>query len=133
MAEPFLLVPKQRKTKHKFNRFQSDRFKRVKKSWRKPKGIDNRVRKKYSGAIKMPNKGYGTDKLAKHMVHGGFRLVQVRNVDDLLPLVSNNKFYCAEVEHSVGAKKRIEIFYKAMEYGIFVTNGRARLVEENKE
>lgn len=131
--EPYLRVPRQRKTKHKFNRFHSDRFKRVKKSWRKPRGIDNRVRRKLSGAIKMPNKGYGTDKLAKHMVHGGFRLVQIRNVNDLIPLISQNRFYCAEIAHSVGVRKRIEIFYKAMEYGIHLTNGKARLVEENKE
>lgn len=131
--EPFLAVPKVRKTKREFNRFHSDRYKRVKKSWRKPRGIDNRVRRKLSGAIKMPNKGYGSDKLTKHMVHGGFRLVQIRNVNDLVPLISQNRFYCAEVAHCVSAKTRIEIFYKAREYGIKLTNGTARLVEENKE
>lgn len=132
MTEPFIQIQKEKKKKL-FNRFQSDKFKRVGKSWRKPRGIDNRVRKKYKGAMKMPGSGYGSDKLTRHMVNGGFRLVRVRNVGDLTPLISQNRLYCAEIAHTVSAKKRIEIFYKAMEYGIVLTNGKARLIEEDKD
>lgn len=131
--EPFLPIPNQRKTKRTFNRFHSDRYKRIGKSWRRPRGIDNRIRKKASGQIKMPSKGYKTDKNARHLIENGFRPVLIRNVTDLQPLISNNKFYCGVVEHSVSAKKRIDIFYKAMEYGIKLVNGKARLVEENKD
>lgn len=42
-----------KRTAH-FNRHQSDRFMRVDPSWRKPKGIDNRVRRRFKGQAAMP-------------------------------------------------------------------------------
>lgn len=47
-------VPIVKKRTAKFNRHQSDRFKCVAPSWRKPKGIDNRVRRRFKGQAVMP-------------------------------------------------------------------------------
>lgn len=120
------------KCKKTFNRFKSDRYKRLSKSWRKPRGIDNKVRRKFKGVTKMPSKGYKTENVIKHLTPEGYRKVMISNIKELEPLKSLNTFYCAEIRHAIGAKKRMEIIAKADEFGIIVLNRAGKLVEEAK-
>lgn len=111
-----------------FKRHQSDRFKSVHESWRKPKGIDNRVRRRFSGQTPMPSIGYGSAKATKHMLPSGFRKVVICNVSELEMLMMQNGVYAAEVAHNVSAKNRIVIVKRAKELNVKVTNPTARLV-----
>ena len=78
----------------RFNRHQSDRFKSVKPSWRRPKGIDNCVRRKYKGMAPMPNVGYGSNKKTIHMLPSGFLKFLINNVNDLELLLMHNRYAC---------------------------------------
>ena len=69
-----------KKRTKKFTRHQSDRYDKLSRNWRKPKGIDNRVRRKFKGMYLMPNIGYGSAKNTRHMLPTGFRKVVVHNV-----------------------------------------------------
>ena len=41
-------------------------------SWRRPKGIDSRVRRKFKGCgVIMPNIGYGSNKKTRHLLPSG--------------------------------------------------------------
>ncbi|KAL9066182.1 MAG: hypothetical protein Q9161_007708 [Pseudevernia consocians] len=44
-----------KKRTKRFNRHQSDTYKCVDANWRKPKGIDNRVRRRFKGQAAMPS------------------------------------------------------------------------------
>merc|ERR1712019_85389 len=117
----------------KFIRHQSDRYDKLKQNWRKPKGIDNRVRRKFKGMYKMPNIGYGSAKLTKHMMPSGFKKVLVHNLKELEVLMMQNKVYCAEIARGVSAKNRKTLVERAQQLAIRVTNPNARIRSEENE
>merc|ERR1712036_78992 len=117
----------------KFIRHQSDRYVKVKQNWRKPKGIDNRVRRKFKGMYLMPNIGYGSAKTTRHMLPTGFRKVLVHNVKELEVLMMQNKKFCAEIAHGVSSKNRKVLVERAQQLCIRVTNPNARLRSEENE
>jgi len=62
MPKPFNTKPIVKKRKAKFIRAHQERHARLKEGWRKPKGIDSRVRRRYRGARPMVKIGYGSAK-----------------------------------------------------------------------
>ncbi|XP_022657590.1 60S ribosomal protein L32-like [Varroa jacobsoni] len=122
-----------KKRTKRFIRHQSDRCGRLSSKWRKPKGIDNRVRRRFKGQYLMPNCGYGSNKKTRHILPNGFRRVTITNLKELEMLMMTNKRYCAEIAHKVCAKKRKEIVERARQLSILVTNRHAKLRQEENE
>ncbi|KAF9184441.1 60S ribosomal protein L32 [Haplosporangium sp. Z 767] len=113
-----------------FKRHQSDRYKTVKESWRKPKGIDNRVRRRFKGQIAMPKIGYGNNKLTRHLLPSGFKKFVVANIAELNLLLMHNRTFAAEIAHNVSSRNRIAIVERAQQLNIRVTNANARVRTE---
>jgi len=61
-------------------------------NWRRPKGIDSRVRRKFKGCTLMPNIGYGSDKKTRHYLPNGFKKFVVHNVGELEVLMMHNRY-----------------------------------------
>ncbi len=125
------LVEKRGKVKSKkpkFQRQESWRYKRVKESWRRPKGIDSKMRKKVKGWPTSVDVGYRGPKLARGLHPSAYREVLVYNVDDLIGIDPGTE--AIRIAHAVGAKKRAEILNRAREMGIHVLNpGAAKELE----
>ncbi|KAG7127540.1 60S ribosomal protein L32 like [Verticillium longisporum] len=123
-------VPIVKKRTKRFERHQSDRFMRVDPSWRKPKGIDNRVRRRFRGTAPMPSIGYGSNKKTKYMMPSGHKAFLVNNVSDVELLLMHNRTFAAEIAHGVSSRKRIDIISRAKQLGVKVTNPKAKVTTE---
>ncbi|KAL4181729.1 hypothetical protein AMTRI_Chr12g238860 [Amborella trichopoda] len=99
----------------------------VKENWRRPKGIDSRVRTKFKGVTLMPNIGYGSNKTTKHYLPNGFKKFVVHNANELDLLLMHNMTFCAETAHNVSTLKRKSIVERAAQLDIAVTDKLARL------
>ncbi|KAI9224300.1 ribosomal protein L32e [Blastocladiella britannica] len=126
-------TPIVKKRSKRFSRHQSDRYHRVAPSWRKPKGIDNRVRRRFKGQIPMPKIGYGSNQKTRHLLPSGFKKFVVRNPKELEVLLMHNRTYAAEIAHNVSAQKRAVIVARAKQLNVAVTNAHARLRTEEQE
>jgi len=115
--------------KIKFQRHESWRYVRIKPNWRRPKGIDNKMRKRVKGWPKSPRIGYRTPKIIRDIHPSGYREVTVWNLADLYKL--DPKTEAVRIAGSVGDRKKVEIARVAEERGLRVLN--PLLIEEAPE
>jgi large subunit ribosomal protein L32e len=103
-----------------FKRWMSQAYKRIKSSWRKPKGRQSKIRAKLKGKLKMPTIGYRAPKELRYLHPSGFKEVLIHNVNELLKV--NPEKEVARIASKVGKKKRSEILKKAEELKIKILN-----------
>ncbi|KXB05840.1 hypothetical protein AKJ51_04660 [candidate division MSBL1 archaeon SCGC-AAA382A20] len=108
--------------KNKFERQGSSTYKRVKDSWRKPKGGDSKMRKGKKGHPKLVKIGRRKPKSERGLHPSGFREVLVHNPQELEGI--NPEKEAIKMASDVGKRKRKEIIGKAKEEGIKVLNER---------
>ena len=116
-----------------FPRHQADEYVKVRASWRRPRGIDSRQRRKFKGLTSLVHIGYGSDKETRHRVPGGWYKFTIHNVKELEVLLMQNRKYAAEIAHNVSSRKRKEIVERAEQLNIKLLNGKAKLKTEENE
>jgi large subunit ribosomal protein L32e len=118
-------LPKKDYSKHqkpKFRRQESWRYKRVSNVWRKPHGIDSKMRKKIKGWPPSPTTGYRSPKKTRGLHPSGFVEIRVHTVEDLNEI--DPELQAIRIARTVGGRKRVEILALAGERGIHVLNPR---------
>merc|ERR1711924_164154 len=134
MPKSLVRRPIVKKRTKKFKRFQADRFKRISRtSWRRPRGIDCRVRRKFRGVTIMPNIGYGSSRKTEHMHRSGFYRFLVKCPKDLEMLMMHNGVFAAELAHELSAKTRKAIIERADQLNIKALNRSAKFTTEENE
>merc|ERR1711941_143303 len=122
MVKPLIKRKIVKKKTNTFKRHQSDRYHKLDENWRKPKGIDNRLRRKFRGMTRMPKIRYGSNKRTRHVLQNGFKKFRVFNTADLELLLMHNRTYAAQIAHTVSAGKRKDTVQRAAQLNIKVLN-----------
>ncbi len=118
-----MLVEKRRELKERipaFLRVNYARYKKIGDSWRRQRGIHNKIRKSIKGAGNKVSIGYGTPKEMKNIHPSGYKEVLIRSLNDLERV--NPKEEAIRISSTIGLKKRLEILKIAKEKGIHVLN-----------
>jgi large subunit ribosomal protein L32e len=95
-------------------------IKRIKESWRRPRGLQSKVRQKEKSKLKMPDIGYRQPKEVRGLHPSGFKEVLVRSLKDLENADPSKE--AIRIAATVGKKKREEIIKKAKELKIKILN-----------
>jgi len=119
--------------KPSFARSESWRYVRLKESWRRPRGLDNKMRRKIKGWPQTVNAGYRGPKATRGLHPSGYREVLVYNAEDLGRIDSETQ--AARIAHTVGKRKRAKILIEARKKEIKILNIKEvkEAVEEEKE
>ena len=118
--------------KPKFRRQESWRLKRVTDRWRKPHGVDSKMRKKVKGWPACPTTGYRSPKKTRGLHPSGFMETRVQSIEDLGGI--DPELQAIRIARRVGKRKRVEILSLAEEKGIHVLNpGTTRKTDESIE
>jgi large subunit ribosomal protein L32e len=122
-----------KKKKPSFVRHESWRYKRLKESWRRPRGLDNKMRRKIKGWPPTVNVGYRGPKAARGLHPSGYKEVLVYNTEGLKKV--DPKTQAVRIAHTVGKRKRAKILVEARKKKIAILNPREakKVAEEEKE
>jgi large subunit ribosomal protein L32e len=98
-----------------FKRYSSHKLKRLSPSWRKQRGLHNKVRLSHRGYIKKVKIGYGTSSELKS------KIIVIKNEADL-ESVKTNKDSKLLFSSKLGKRKKIVLLKKAKDYGLKILN-----------
>lgn len=107
------------------------RYKRIRDRWRRPRGVDSKMRMDAKGWPQMVNVGYGGPKTARYLHPSGYAEVLVHNLGEIEGLDPTTQ--AIRIAHTVGGKKRMEIISRAKEKGLHVLNPREMKIAKEKE
>jgi len=131
-SEKALKLRKRAKAKKpNFVRQESWKYIRLKENWRRPHGLDNKVRKRFKGWPARVSSGYCGPKIARALHPSGFEEVLVYNADGLREIDPNTQ--AVRISHAVGQRKRVQILTEARKKKIVVLNQRQAKETAKKE
>jgi len=103
-----------------FKRYESWRFVRIKDQWRKPRGIDNKMRTELQGWPKSVKIGYRGPAAVRGLHASGMEEVMVWNTKDLEKV--DPDIHVARIGGTVGGRKKETMLEKAKELKIRILN-----------
>ena len=122
-----------RKAQPSFRRVESWRRIKVKDSWRKARGIDNKTRRHMKMGVKHPNRGYRVPKDIRDLHPSGLKEVNILHLSDLEGL--SPKVHCITINARLGNRKKVVLLESLEELGYKVLNSgiKEKTIKELEE
>jgi len=114
-----------------FVRAESWKYDRFSLSWRRPRGLDNKIRRKIKGWPAGVSVGYKGPKIARGLHPSGYSEVLVSNVKDLSTIDPNTQ--AGRIAHTIGKRKRALIIAEAKKLNVKILNFKASPEAKKKE
>lgn len=114
-----------------FIRAESWKYDRFSLSWRRPRGLDNKIRRKIKGWPPGASVGYKGPKIARGLHPSGYREVIVYNAQGLSTVDPNTQ--AIRIAHTVGKRKRALIIAEAKKLNIKILTVKVSAETEEKE
>lgn len=108
----------------KFRRQDSQRYKKVKNTWRRPKGIQSKQRKERKGKPAKPKIGRKKPEEKRGIHPSGYKEKLVHNTNDLEKIEKQKT--AIRIASKVGKRKRMKIEEEAREKDIKILNEKHR-------
>lgn len=103
-----------------FVKSESWRYVRLKAKWRRPRGIDNKMRQKVKGWPPCVSTGYRGPKEARGLHPSGYKEVLVHTPEEIAKV--DPKTEAVRIAHTVGKKKRVQILAEAKKRNVLILN-----------
>lgn len=121
ISRKLLRIRKRAKQKKpEFLRSESWRYSKMSESWRRPRGLDHKMRRKIKGWPPMVSAGYKGPKIARGLHPSGLREVIVHNANEVAEV--DPKVQAVRIAHTVGGRKRALILAEAKNRKVTVLN-----------
>lgn len=120
MKELLQLRKKIKEKKPDFIRQDAHKKAKIGYKWRRPKGIDSKMRLKLKGYRRSPSMGWGSPKKVRGLHKSGLKSVVIHSIKEIEKLNPTKEGIV--IASGVGMKKRISFINKAKEKNIRILN-----------
>lgn len=103
-----------------FSRQDSHKKKKLGSKWRRPKGLQSKMRIKFKGYRRSVSTGYMGPKSTRNLHKSGLSIIYVNTLNDIKNL--RKEINVVVISRKIGQKKKFEILKKVKEIGIKVLN-----------